>query len=204
MPITERRAVRASASMATSKSAMENSACWASTTCVKIVAFTLTTTLSLVMTSWRSPGRGISRMSTALQRVDERDDDHQAGIVGAAVLAEPLDHADLALLDDVDHLAQGRQQDQDQQAQDDQRHDAEDAHDVAPSAPSGAVVVGGGGRGRRARAPGQLERPSTEAADSGHTHSVVPRTAVTTTAVPAGSTSPLPLTASQRSPARRT
>jgi hypothetical protein len=50
--------------MATSKFAMLNSACLASTTWVKIVALTETTTLSLVITSWRSPGRGYSRMST--------------------------------------------------------------------------------------------------------------------------------------------
>ena len=70
--MTDRSAVRASASMATSKFLTLNSACLASTTCVKIVAFTVTTTLSLVITSWRSPGTGTSRMSTRLQRVDER------------------------------------------------------------------------------------------------------------------------------------
>ena len=64
VPMTDRSAVRASASMATSNSAMLNRACLASTICVKMVALTVTTTLSLVMTSWRSPGRGISRMST--------------------------------------------------------------------------------------------------------------------------------------------
>ena len=37
--------------MATSNLAMLNSACWASTTWVKIVALTVTTTLSLVITS---------------------------------------------------------------------------------------------------------------------------------------------------------
>ena len=42
-----------------------NSACLASTTWVKIVAFTVTTTLSFVITSWRSPGTGISRISTS-------------------------------------------------------------------------------------------------------------------------------------------
>ena len=51
VPMTDRRAVRASASIATSKFAMLNSACRASTTCVKMVALTLTTTLSLVITS---------------------------------------------------------------------------------------------------------------------------------------------------------
>jgi len=64
VPITERRAVRARASIATSKLAMLKRACLASTTWVKIVALTATTTLSLVITSWRSPGRGNSRMST--------------------------------------------------------------------------------------------------------------------------------------------
>ena len=64
VPITDRSAVRASASMPMSKLATLNNAAFASTTCVKIVALTVTTTLSLVMTSWRSPGRGISRMST--------------------------------------------------------------------------------------------------------------------------------------------
>ena len=60
VPITERSAVRASASMATSKLATLNNACSATTICVKIVALTVTTTLSFVITSWRSPGRGIS------------------------------------------------------------------------------------------------------------------------------------------------
>ena len=64
VPITDRSAVRARASMATSKFLTLNRACLASTTWVKMVALTVTTTLSLVMTSWRSPGTGISRMST--------------------------------------------------------------------------------------------------------------------------------------------
>ena len=67
MPITDRSAVRASASMATSKFFTLNSACLASTTWVKIVAFTVTDTLSLVITSWRSPGTGTSRMSTVVR-----------------------------------------------------------------------------------------------------------------------------------------
>ena len=56
--------MRASASMAMPKLATLNNACLASTIWVKIVALTVTTTLSLVMTSCRSPGTGISRMST--------------------------------------------------------------------------------------------------------------------------------------------
>jgi hypothetical protein len=64
VPMTERSAVRASASIAMSKFLTLNSACLASTTWVKIVALTVTTTLSLVITSCRSPGTGISRMST--------------------------------------------------------------------------------------------------------------------------------------------
>ena len=64
VPMTDRSAVRASASIATPKLATLNRACLASTIWVKIVALTVTTTLSRVMTSWRSPGTGISRMST--------------------------------------------------------------------------------------------------------------------------------------------
>ena len=67
MPMTDRSAVRARASMATSKFLTLNSACLASTTWVKMVAFTVTTTLSLVITSWRSPGTGTSRMSTVVR-----------------------------------------------------------------------------------------------------------------------------------------
>jgi hypothetical protein len=89
--------------MATSKLAMLNRACWASTTWVKMVALTVTTTLSLVITSWRSPGRGSPHIDT-LEGLDERLDDHQPGLV-LAVLAE-VSPPDLALLDDVDHLAQ--------------------------------------------------------------------------------------------------
>ena len=107
MPITDRSAVRASASMAMSKLATLNSACLASTICVKIVAFTVTTTLSLVMTSWRSPGTRDLAHVDPLQVLDERGDEHQPGFVGALVLAEPLDHADLALLHDVHHLIRG-------------------------------------------------------------------------------------------------
>ena len=51
VPMTDRSAVRARASMAMSKFLTLNSACWASTTWVKIVALTVTTTLSRVMTS---------------------------------------------------------------------------------------------------------------------------------------------------------
>ena len=51
VPMTERRAVRARASMATSKLATLKRACLASTIWVKMVALTVTTTLSLVMTS---------------------------------------------------------------------------------------------------------------------------------------------------------
>ena len=118
VPITDRSAVRASASMATSKLAMLNSACWATTTWVKIVAFTVTTTLSLVMTSWRSPGpRDLSHVDP-LEGFDKGRDDHEAGLVGLAVLAEVLDDADLALLDDVDHLAQRQDQHHNHEADD--------------------------------------------------------------------------------------
>ena len=123
VPITDRSAVRASASMAMSKFFTLNRACRASTTWVKMVALTVTTTLSLVMTSWRSPGTGISRMSTRWSDVDERGDDHQARLVRGAVLAEALEHADLTLLDDVDHLAQGQQQHGHDQEGHDQAHD---------------------------------------------------------------------------------
>ena len=48
--------------------------------------------------------RDLAHVDT-LQRVDERGDDHEPRLVRPAVLAEPLDDADLALLHDVDHLA---------------------------------------------------------------------------------------------------
>ena len=71
---------------------------------MKIVAFTVTTTLSSVITSWRSPGTGISRMSTVCSVSTNGTMIDEAGLVGPAVLAEALDDADLALLDDVDRL----------------------------------------------------------------------------------------------------
>ena len=83
VPITDRSAVRASASMATSKFFTLNSACLASTTCVKIVALTVTTTLSLVITSWRSPGTGISRMSTVCRWSTNGSDDRRAPARGS-------------------------------------------------------------------------------------------------------------------------
>ena len=121
VPMTDRSAVRASASMAMPKLATLNSACLASTIWVKIVALTVTTTLSLVITSCRSPGTGISRMSTRCSESMNGADDHQPGLVRLAVLAEPLDDADLALLHDVDHLAQHEQQDDEDECGDDER-----------------------------------------------------------------------------------
>ena len=110
VPMTERSAVRARASMAMSKFLTLNRACLASTTWVKIVAFTVTTTLSLVMTSWRSPGTGTSRMSTVCSESTNGMMIDESGLVGQLVLAEALDHADLTLLDDV-HRAPERRQD---------------------------------------------------------------------------------------------
>ena len=107
--------------MAMPKLATLNSACLASTIWVKIVALTVTTTLSRgdhLLAIARH--RDLAHVD-ALQRVDERCDDDQARLVGLAVLAEPLDHADLALLHDVDHLAQHDEQDQDDEDGDDQR-----------------------------------------------------------------------------------
>ena len=115
VPITERSAVRARASMATSKSAMLKRACSATTIWVKIVALTVTTTLSRVMTSWRSPGRGISRMSTRCNRSTNGAMTASPGSCVLTVLAESLDDGDLALLDDVEHLLQGQQRDGDDQ-----------------------------------------------------------------------------------------
>ncbi len=64
-----------------------------------------------------------------LHLVDEREDHDQAGLVGQAVLAQALHHADLALLDDVDGAAQGAEQDEDQQAEHDQSTDRDVADD---------------------------------------------------------------------------
>ena len=196
VPMTDRSAVRASASMATSKFFTLNSACLASTTWVKIVALTVTTTLSLVMTSWRSPGTGISRMSTRLQRVDERDDDDEPGLVGLAVLAEPLDHADLALLHDVDRAAQRGQQHEHDQAEHDEPADGDWLHAGSRWSPSASSA--------RFGRLGQLDRrdgrPSTgQTVERGASHRGDERPGV-----PAGIGVPEPLIASQRSPARRT
>ena len=145
VPMTERRAVRASASMATSKLAMLNSACLASTTWVKIVALTATTTLSLVMTSWRSPGRGISRMSTNTI-ASMNGDDHQPRLVDPAELAEPLDDADRALLDEVDRRSEQIDGEQHEQQNDDDRDDRRNDRRIHEGPPSVCRLSRRGGR----------------------------------------------------------
>ena len=177
VPMTERSAVRASASMAMSKLATLNSACLASTIWVKIVALTVTTTLSLVITSWRSPGTGISRMSTRCSESMNGAMITRPGLVGLAVLAEPLDDADLALLHDVDHLSQHEEQDQDDETGDDQRAD---------------------------RAATQRDHVSSQCSSAVLTVRVVPTTFVTITAVEGGIKDPSAVTASQVSPSNRT
>ena len=63
----------------------------------------------------------------ALQGLDERRDDHQAGLVSLAVLAEVFHDADLALLDDVDHLPQRKDQHQHNKGDDDEADETWDA-----------------------------------------------------------------------------
>ena len=60
----------------------------------------------------------------ALEGVDEWGDDDEAGLVGLAVLPEPLHDADLALLDHVHHGAQGQQQRDDDDGGDDDASEA--------------------------------------------------------------------------------
>ena len=213
VPITERSAVRARASMATSKSAMLNSACCASTTWVKIVAFTLTTTLSLVMTSWRSPGRGISRMST---RRSESTNGTMMTRPGSWVRVYSPSRLTTPTSPCWTMLTIWRRAASRTSTSRPRTISATMPKTLMMSLPlrRRAPLRDPTGRPRRSRAPRPSRAPApapgsastTEAAapSSGQTQSVVPRTAVTTTAVPAGSTSSLPLTASQRSPARRT
>ena len=174
--------------MATSKLAMLNSACWATTTCVKIVAFTVTTTLSLVITSWRSPGRGISRMSTRWSDSTNGAMITRPGLVGLAVLAEALHDADLALLHDVDHLAQRQEH-----ARTMTTRPSDDAGRRWLAPPRAMIMV-------RSSFDVDGRWPST-----GHTISVVPSTARDQhRGAGRDRLTSAPLTASQRSPARRT
>ena len=146
VPMTDRSAVRAKASMPTSKLAMLNNACSATTIWVKIVALTVTTTLSLVITSWRSPGRGISRMSTRCSESTNGAMMTSPGSCVLLVLTEVLDDPDLTLLDDVDHLAQGHDEHHQDQGHDDEPHDPTHCHPehvghLSPSSVSGPVSV---------------------------------------------------------------
>ena len=105
-----------------------------------------------------------------------RDDD-EAGFVRLAVLAEALDHADLALLHDVDHLSQHEQQDQDDEDGDNQ------------SANGGGV---------------QCNHVNSQCSCAALTVNVVPTTFVTITAVEGGIRDPSAVTASHVSPSSRT
>src|SRR5581483_1943605 len=131
--------------------------------------------------------------------LDERRDHDQPGLVGAPVLAEAPDHTDLALLHDVDHPSQGDQQHQHDGGRDGDADDGASTHVLLPSAPSPGPSCGGSGS---SPAAGPLD-PGNDV-PVGQTVSVVPSTEVTTTGVPAAIGSPAPLTASQRSPPRRT
>ena len=113
----------------------------------------------------------------ALQAVDERRDDHEAGLVGLAVLTESLDDADLALLHDVDHVLQHHEQDE---------HHEDRSHE---------------GRDRDSRPSGHV---SSQALSIARTFSVVPTTPMTKTGVDGGIGSPSTVTASHCSPSSRT
>ena len=62
-----------------------------------------------------------------LERVDEREDHDEAGLVGLAVLAESLQHADLTLLHDVHGRLQRGEQRQHDDGEDDQPSDCDGA-----------------------------------------------------------------------------
>src|SRR5207248_1482735 len=94
----------------------------------------------------------------ALERLHERDDDDEPRLVRLAVLAQVLHDADLALLDHVHRLAE-----REDQHDDDERDDGQD-DDAA------------GADGKDHGCSSEIMWPST-----GHTTSVVPSTAVTST-----------------------
>ena len=94
--------------------------------------------------------------------VDERRDDRQSRLMDRPELAEPRGHADEALLDEVDRVAQQVEGEQDEQDRDDERDDERE---------QGCV------HGQDSDVTGP---------DAGLTASVVPRTAVTTTGAPVG------------------
>src|SRR5918995_1782788 len=132
-----------------------------------------------------------------LEGFDERLDDHQSGLVRLAVLAEMLHDPDFALLDDVDHLAQCQEQHDHHEDDDDEADDTRSA-DVCDHGGSSFPLP------EREPSPASTSESEGRWPPTGHTVSVVPRTAVTRNVVPGGMGTPAPLTARQRSPASRT
>ena len=102
MPITERSAVRASASIATSKFLTLKSACLASHDLREDGRVDRDDDVVLRDHVLTVAGNGNLAHVDWAERVDERNHHDEARLVRLAVLAEALQHADLTLLHDVD------------------------------------------------------------------------------------------------------